>query len=131
GARPAPAGREGAGARTGGCGRTRAEQGARVRAAAEAGRERTPTAQAFLMRTLAAVAPGEAVIVDESATSLPHLLRHLPLATPNGFFGSKTGTLGWAMGAALGVQLASPGRTVIATIGDGSVMYSPQALWTA
>jgi benzoylformate decarboxylase len=35
------------------------------------------------------------------------------------------------MGAALGVQLASPGRTVIATIGDGSVMYSPQALWTA
>ena len=35
------------------------------------------------------------------------------------------------MGAALGVQLACPGRTVIATIGDGSVMYAPQALWTA
>jgi benzoylformate decarboxylase len=35
------------------------------------------------------------------------------------------------MGAALGVQLAFPGRTVVGTIGDGSVMYSPQALWTA
>ena len=35
------------------------------------------------------------------------------------------------MGAAIGVQLASPGRKVIATIGDGSVMYSPQSLWTA
>src|SRR5205814_7664235 len=38
---------------------------------------------------------------------------------------------GWAMGAAIGVQLAHPGRTVVATIGDGSVMYAPQALWTA
>jgi len=64
------------------------------------------------MRTLAAVAPADTVIVDESATSLPHVLRHLPLATPNAFFGSKTGTLGWAMGAALGVQIASPGRPV-------------------
>jgi benzoylformate decarboxylase len=35
------------------------------------------------------------------------------------------------MGAAIGVQLAEPGRTVVATIGDGSVMYAPQALWTA
>ncbi len=130
-ARLTPAARESAAGRTRELGRTRAEQGARIRAAAEAERDRTPISQAYLMRTLAAVAPGDAVIVDESATSLPHVLRHLPLATPDGFFGSKTGTLGWAMGAALGVQLASPGRAVIATIGDGSVMYSPQALWTA
>src|SRR5439155_1567919 len=31
----------------------------------------------------------------------------------------------------IGVQLALPGRKVVATIGDGSVMYAPQALWTA
>jgi benzoylformate decarboxylase len=35
------------------------------------------------------------------------------------------------MGAAIGVQLAEPRRKVVATIGDGSVMYAPQALWTA
>jgi benzoylformate decarboxylase len=35
------------------------------------------------------------------------------------------------MGAAIGVQLGAPGRKVVATIGDGSVMYAPQALWTA
>jgi benzoylformate decarboxylase len=35
------------------------------------------------------------------------------------------------MGAAVGVQLAWPDRTVVGTIGDGSVMYAPQALWTA
>src|SRR3989441_432871 len=50
---------------------------------------------------------------------------------PGSFFGSKTGTLGWGMGAAVGVQLGAPGRKGIATIGDGSVMYAPQALWTA
>jgi benzoylformate decarboxylase len=130
-ARQAPAARAGAAARAAEIGRVRAEQGTRIRAAAEAEADRMPISPAYLMRTLAAVAPHDTVIVDESATSLPHVLRHLPFATPNTFFGSKTGTLGWAMGAALGVQLASPGRTVVATIGDGSVMYSPQALWTA
>ena len=130
-ARLTPGAREGAATRARDIGRARAEQGARIRAAAEAERERTPISAAHLMRTLAAVAPADAVIVDESATSLPHVLRHLPLAAADSFFGSKTGTLGWAMGAALGVQLAMPGRKIIGTIGDGSVMYSPQALWTA
>lgn len=112
-------------------GQARAEQALRVHAAAEAERDRVPISPAHLMRTLAAVVPRDVVVVDESATSLPYVLRYLPLATPGSFFGGKTGTLGWAMGAALGVKLASPGRAVVATIGDGSVMYAPQALWTA
>jgi benzoylformate decarboxylase len=29
------------------------------------------------------------------------------------------------------VQLAWPRRQVVATVGDGAVMYAPQALWTA
>ncbi len=33
--------------------------------------------------------------------------------------------------AAIGVSLAHPGRPVVALIGDGSAMYSIQALWTA
>jgi len=112
-------------------GRGRAEIVGRMRAAAEAEAERTPIGQAHLMYTLASLLPRDAVVVDESATSLPFVLRYLPFATPASFFGSKTGTLGWGMGAAIGVQLALPGRKVVATIGDGSVLYAPQALWTA
>jgi benzoylformate decarboxylase len=123
--------REAAAARAREIGQARAGQVARVSAAAEAERDRVPISQAHLMRTLAAVAPRDVTVVDESATSLPYVLRYFSMATPGSFYGSKTGTLGWAMGAALGVQLASPGRTVVATIGDGSVMYAPQALWTA
>ena len=106
----------------------RARRSASVRSAAAG---RTPIAPAFLMRTLAGLLPPDAAVVDESASSLPHVLRHLPFGPQAEFFGSKTGTLGWAMGAAVGVQLAWPERTVVATIGDGSVMYAPQALWTA
>jgi benzoylformate decarboxylase len=112
-------------------GRVRAEHSRRLAAAADAAGDRVPIAPDYLMRTLGTLLPADALIVDESASSLPHVLRHLPFRAGSDFFGSKTGTLGWAMGAALGVQLAHPRRKVVATIGDGSVMYAPQALWTA
>jgi benzoylformate decarboxylase len=103
----------------------------RVRAAADAEAERVPISPAFLMQTLATLLPADAIVVDESASSLPFVLRYLPFRSLGSFYGSKTGTLGWGMGAAIGVQLAEPGRKVVGTIGDGSVMYAPQALWTA
>ncbi len=111
--------------------RLRSEFAARLRAAAEGESESTPISAAYLMHTLAGLLPDDAVIVDESASSLAHVLRHLPFARAGSFYGSKTGTLGWAMGAAIGVALAEPRRKVVATVGDGSVMYAPQALWTA
>jgi benzoylformate decarboxylase len=102
-----------------------------ARAAVEAEAGRTPISPAYLMHVLGGLVPRDAIVVDESATSLGHVLRYFPMSAPDTFFGGKTGTLGWAMGAALGVQLAHPGRKVVATVGDGSVMYAPQALWTA
>jgi benzoylformate decarboxylase len=112
-------------------GAARGEMVKRVSAAARSEAERVPIGQAHLMHTLASLLPADAIVVDESATSLPFVLRYMPFVTPGSFFGGKTGTLGWGMGAAIGVQLGSPGRKVVATIGDGSVMYAPQALWTA
>jgi benzoylformate decarboxylase len=112
-------------------GAARGEMVKRVSAAARSEAERVPIGQAHLMHTLASLLPADAIVVDESATSLPFVLRYMPFAMPGSFFGGKTGTLGWGMGAAIGVQLGSPGRKVVATIGDGSVMYAPQALWTA
>jgi benzoylformate decarboxylase len=112
-------------------GQGRAQTVARLQSAADGERERTPISPAYLMRTLATLLPANAVVVDESASSLAHVLRHLPFSAPGSFYGSKTGTLGWAMGAAVGIKLACPDRPVVVTIGDGSVMYAPQALWTA
>jgi len=44
---------------------------------------------------------------------------------------SNTGVaLGWGIGAATGAKLAAPGRQVICSIGDGSVMYGASGFWT-
>jgi acetolactate synthase-1/2/3 large subunit len=47
------------------------------------------------------------------------------LEMPGSFFGfSPASGLGWGVGAALGAKLAAPGETVIATVGDGSYLFS-------
>jgi benzoylformate decarboxylase len=57
--------------------------------------------------------------------------RRLPMRESGSYFFGAAGGLGFAMPAALGVQLAEPSRRVIAVIGDGSANYSITALWTA
>jgi acetolactate synthase-1/2/3 large subunit len=39
------------------------------------------------------------------------------------FHAPPSGGLGWGLGAALGVQLGSPGKTVICTVGDGAYIF--------
>jgi thiamine pyrophosphate-dependent acetolactate synthase large subunit-like protein len=56
---------------------------------------------------------------------------HRVLADDFSYDFGAAGGLGFAMPAALGVQLAEPSRRVIALIGDGSANYSITALWTA
>jgi benzoylformate decarboxylase len=41
------------------------------------------------------------------------------------------GVLGWGVPAALGAKIAKPGREVAALLGDGSLQFGIQALWTA
>src|SRR5262249_57993615 len=50
---------------------------------------------------------------------------------PQSFFGLRGGGIGWGLPAAIGVKLALPDRPVVALVGDGSAMYTRQALWTA
>jgi benzoylformate decarboxylase len=50
---------------------------------------------------------------------------------PQSFFGMRGGGIGWSLPAAVGIKLALPNRPVVALTGDGSAMYTIQALWTA
>jgi benzoylformate decarboxylase len=47
------------------------------------------------------------------------------------YYGLASGAIGFAMAGAVGVSLALRDRPVVAVVGDGSAMYSIQALWTA
>ena len=87
----------------------------------------------YLMHTLGAALPEDAVVVNEAVSSESKLRRRIPVTRPNSFFGSAGvgGGLGFGMAGAVGVQMALPDRPVVAVIGEGAAMYTAQALWTA
>jgi benzoylformate decarboxylase len=80
---------------------------------------------------IAATAPSDAIYLNESTSTTDFMWRRLPIREPGSYYFGAAGGLGFAMPAALGVQLAEPSRRVIAVIGDGSANYSVTALWTA
>jgi len=57
---------------------------------------------------------------------------HLPIERARSFFTCASGGLGHSLPAAVGVALAkSATNRIIGLFGDGSAMYSIQALWSA
>ena len=84
-----------------------------------------------LMMVIANNISDDAVIVEEGLSSTTTLLNFLSISQRNRFFGLASGGIGFATAGAIGVSLAIPSRPIIAVIGDGSIMYSIQALWTA
>lgn len=75
--------------------------------------------------------PDNSIVVEEGLLSTRRLPALLPLRGRHDFFGLDSGGIGFAIAGAVGVSLAHPGRRVAAIIGDGSSMYSIQALWSA
>lgn len=104
---------------------------AKLTAQAEALSDRSPIAPLALMKALGDTLPAEAVLVDESISSGAGMFQFLRHVQPGGLYGNRGGGIGWGLPAAVGIALALPGRPVVAVIGDGSAMYSIQALWTA
>jgi benzoylformate decarboxylase len=90
-----------------------------------------PLSPEAVLDVIAATAPSNAIYVNESTSTVDFLWRRLPMQEPGSYYFGAAGGLGFAMPAALGVQLAEPSRRVIAIIGDGSANYSITALWTA
>ncbi|MCW2697413.1 MAG: hypothetical protein JWR62_2498, partial [Modestobacter sp.] len=78
-----------------------------------------------------AVAAADATVVLDATTATVPLLRGLRTTRPAQLLSSVSGSLGWGMGAALGVALAEPGRRVVCLLGDGSFQFGLPALWTA
>jgi benzoylformate decarboxylase len=73
----------------------------------------------------------DTVFVCDAVTATQHLLDRLPLRSADSFHASTSGSLGWGVGAALGVKLAHPDRAVVAFFGDGAFQFGIQGLWTA
>ncbi len=86
---------------------------------------------AFALQTLAELRAPDSIVVEEAPSSRPVMQAHLPILRPETFYTMDSGGLGWGLPAAVGVALGKPGARVISLVGDGSAMYSIQALWSA
>jgi benzoylformate decarboxylase len=87
------------------------------------------TIEALLM-TLAKTTPSDAMIAEEAPSTHTILHDYMPMR-PGHYFAAASGSLGYGLPAAVGVALATPGKRVVAIIGDGSSYYGIQGLWTA
>ncbi|HYF07526.1 MAG TPA: benzoylformate decarboxylase [Acetobacteraceae bacterium] len=90
-----------------------------------------PIPAAWLLHALHAAMPADAILVEEAPSHRPAMQAHMPMRHWGSFFTMASGGLGYGLPGAVGIALAKPDARVVCLIGDGSMMYSPQALWTA
>jgi acetolactate synthase-1/2/3 large subunit len=87
---------------------------------AEAAKGLKPIDFTWLSHEINAALGKDMIIVNE----FDLVASQVDLTEPSTYFsGSTASALGFALGAALGAKLASPGKTVIACVGDGSYIF--------
>jgi benzoylformate decarboxylase len=92
---------------------------------------RSPIDPDYLALQVVEAMPENAILVDEGLTSSRHTLALRPHRDRYGYHALASGGIGWGLPASVGVSMANPDRPVVCFSGDGSAMYSIQALWTA
>ncbi len=91
------------------------------RAQAKTAKGEKPIDMAWLSACINQIKDEETILVNEYDL----MSTQVDLTVPGSFFGASPASgLGWGVGAALGAKLAAPEKTVIATVGDGSYLFS-------
>ena len=85
----------------------------------------------FLLHSLSAAMGPQDVLVEEVPSHRPAMQKFMPMRGQDSFYTMASGGLGYSLPAAVGMALGRPGARTVCLIGDGSAMYSIQALWTA
>jgi acetolactate synthase-1/2/3 large subunit len=101
-----------------------------LRAAARPGRPRGKFTADKVCKAVGHLLPDNAIIVDEAQTS-GVMLPMMTVGAPRHDVLTLTGgAIGQGLPCAVGAAVACPDRPVLALVGDGSAMYTIQALWT-
>jgi benzoylformate decarboxylase len=90
-----------------------------------------PVPVEYLLHTLSSAMPDDAALVEEAPSHRPAMQRFMPMRGKDSFYTMASGGLGYGLPASVGIALGRPGIRTVCLIGDGSAMYSIQALWTA
>jgi benzoylformate decarboxylase len=109
-----------------------------TRRAAPKGRTLPPAPKAadplpveFLLHSLSEAMPEGSSLVEEVPSHRPAMQKFMPMRGQDSFYTMSSGGLGYSLPAAVGMALGKPAQRTVCLIGDGSAMYSIQALWTA
>jgi acetolactate synthase-1/2/3 large subunit len=93
----------------------------RLKQKAEKASHQRPIDTAWLSYCVDQVRDNQTLIVNDHGV----VQEQLSLNEPASYFGgSPAGGLGWGIGGALGMKLAHPEKTVIASVGDGTYMFN-------
>jgi acetolactate synthase-1/2/3 large subunit len=94
--------------------------------AAPAGKQTAYTIGASIARHM----PDHAIVCDDSVTSGAGVAAAAATARPHEVLALTGGAIGIGLPLAIGAAVAAPDRKVLSLNGDGSAMYTIQALWT-
>jgi acetolactate synthase-1/2/3 large subunit len=83
-----------------------------------------------IAQAIAFAIPENAIMVDESITTGRGFFPPTAAAAPHDWLQNMGGSIGFSPPVATGAAVAAPDRKVICMVGDGSAMYTLQALWT-
>lgn len=78
----------------------------------------------FLTACIRDITDENTIVLNEGITSHEVISNHIGASIPGSYYGSPAGSLGWHGGAALGMKLANPDKTIISLTGDGAYLFS-------
>lgn len=84
-----------------------------------------------LFALLEEMRPKDGVVVLEASSHSSAMHMRMRITSPGGFYYAGVGGIGNGLPTAVGIQLGNAARRVICATGDGAMLYSVQALWTA
>ena len=102
-----------------------------LRPAPELPRRADPMPVAWVLHELSERMPDGAILVEEAPSTKGDLHTHVRIGRAGTYHTTASGGLGYALPAAVGLKLARPDTAVVCVVGEGSAMYTPQAIWTA
>jgi benzoylformate decarboxylase len=93
--------------------------------------DNSPIGTGRMMSELGEAMDPDTILFDESITAGGYLMRYLRFPDTSRHYRASGGGLGPGIPNPIGIKLARPDKPVLSVVGDGSAMYTIQALWTA
>jgi len=90
-----------------------------------------PISTARALFELGEALPDDVIVVDESITAIADVASSFSFDQPHSYYSGRGGGIGQGLAGVIGVKVAHKDKRVVAISGDGSAMYSIQALWSA